>query len=58
MRIVVLLVIALALAVSVAVAGNVARDQAAGKQPSVIAERPESVMGPGYNPPPPWIPVS
>lgn len=20
--------------------------------------QPESVMGPGYNPPPPWIPVS
>ena len=23
-----------------------------------VAGEPQSVMGPGYNPPPPWIPIS
>lgn len=23
-----------------------------------VSGEPESVMGPGYNPPPPWIPIS
>lgn len=43
----------LALAAALGVGGWVVADQVA-----EMREKPESLMGPGYNPPPPVIPVS